>query len=280
MAMHHLNIRCTKWLDIGLFESVIYTRQNHFEVQYLNPIIFYKAIQNSLGSPDKSDVGLDYKLNFLHHLQWYGQVLFDEFNFKNLIRHNGWWANKWAIQTGLKYVDAFSVPNLDLQAEFNLARPYTFTHNDSASTYTHYNQPLGHPLGANFWEVIAIAKYQLLPELKITGKVIYYEKGLDTATANYGGDIFRPYISPTTGGLDVNTEFGNKLGQGIKDRVVLVDILISYQIRHNLYADFNFIFRHSTASEYALKPYEFYEKTGIMFGCGLRYNIPYRGHDY
>lgn len=273
VAMHHLNYRITKFLDIGIFESVTYQRQNNFEVQYLNPIIFYKAIQNQLGSPDKSDVGLDYKLNLFGHIQWYGQVMFDEFNFRNFIKHNGWWANKVAVQTGIKYVDAFTVKDLDLQAEFNVARPYTFTHDVAGTNYSNYNQPLGHPLGANFWEIIGIAKYQILPELSATVKLIYYVKGQDTLGSNYGGNIFNPYVD-TTGALTVYKEYGNTLAQGVKNKVALLDLLLTYQLRHNLFFDLNIIYRHSSA------PVAEYENSGFYGGVGIRLNIPYKGWDF
>jgi hypothetical protein len=206
-------------------------------------------------------------------VQWYGQVLFDEFNFRNLIKHNGWWANKFAIQTGLKYIDAFTVKNLDVQAEFNMARPYTFTHNVAGTNYSNYNQPLGHPLGANFWELVGIAKYQLLPELSINATFIYYIKGQDTSNTNFGGNIFLPYAD-TSGALTVYKEFGNTLTQGVKNRVALLDLLITYQLRHNLFFDLNVVYRHSTAPTVA------YNNNGFYLGVGMRLNIPYKGWDF
>ncbi|NNC95707.1 MAG: hypothetical protein HKN92_09105, partial [Chitinophagales bacterium] len=50
-AFHHLNIDVTPWLDIGVFEGVIFNRSEHFELQYLNPLIFYRSIEQELGSP-------------------------------------------------------------------------------------------------------------------------------------------------------------------------------------------------------------------------------------
>ena len=76
--------------------------------------------------------------------------MLDEFTAKEMFANNGYWANKYGIQLGGKYFDAFGVRNLDLQAELNMVRPYTYSHYDSTSNYTHYNQPLAHPLGADF----------------------------------------------------------------------------------------------------------------------------------
>src|SRR5436190_2718939 len=44
-AMHHLDIAVTKWMNIGVFEGIIFGRKDHFEFSYLNPIIFYRSIE-------------------------------------------------------------------------------------------------------------------------------------------------------------------------------------------------------------------------------------------
>ena len=64
-AMHHLDVNVTKWLNIGLFEGVIFGRKDHFEFGYLNPIIFYRSIEQQNGSYDNSVAGIDFKANML-----------------------------------------------------------------------------------------------------------------------------------------------------------------------------------------------------------------------
>jgi hypothetical protein len=161
-AFHHLTLSATNWLDIGFFEGVIMNRKKQFDIQYLNPIIFYRSIEQSIGSPDNSLIGVDFKANIVRHGQFYGQFLLDEFNFSQFKKK--WWGNKYGFQLGGKYVDVGGIKNLDLQIEFNMVRPYTFTHfrdnKISLANYTNYNQALAHPLGANFREFIAIVKYR------------------------------------------------------------------------------------------------------------------------
>src|SRR5690606_14497165 len=53
-AMHHLSINVTKWLNVGFFEGVIFGRTNRFDFQYLNPLIFYRHIEGTVGSPDNA----------------------------------------------------------------------------------------------------------------------------------------------------------------------------------------------------------------------------------
>jgi hypothetical protein len=129
-----------------------------------------------------------------------------------MIKSDGWRGNKYGIQLGFKYIDI--IRNLDGQMEFNLVRPFTYTH-DGDLNYSNYNQPLGHPLGANFYEVITQLHYQPKPKWTMNLKFIVAKVGDDTTIvnngtvvglSNYGGDILR---------TDAATkEYGNKVGQG------------------------------------------------------------------
>ena len=38
-------------------------------------------------------------------------------NLSEVKAGNGWWGNKYGLQLGAKYIDAFSIKNLDLQLE-------------------------------------------------------------------------------------------------------------------------------------------------------------------
>ena len=143
-----------------------------------------------MGSGDNAFVGLDFKANIAKRFQAYGQVNFDEFVLAEMRAGDGWWANKWSLQLGGKYIDAFGVKNLDLQAETNWIRPFTYSHNDSIGNYTHYNQPLAHPMLSNVQEFIGIARYQPAPKWYLQGKLIAWQQGSDTASKNFGNNIF------------------------------------------------------------------------------------------
>ena len=56
-ALHHLDVAITKWLNIGLFEGIVFGRKDHFEFGYLNPVIFYRSIELQNGSFDNSVAG-------------------------------------------------------------------------------------------------------------------------------------------------------------------------------------------------------------------------------
>ena len=266
-AIHHLSMNVTKWLNIGLFEGVVFGRKNKFDFQYLNPVIFYRHIEGTIGSPDNAVAGFDFKANVAHRLQFYGQFLLDEFILSAVKNNPTSWVNKFAIQGGVKYVDAFGVKNLDLQGETNRVRPFTYSHNDTISNYTHYNQPLAHPLGANFQEFIGIAHYQPAPKWTIDARAIYYYQGLDSTGKNFGGNIFKNYT--TRVGDD-----GFKVGSGAKATCFNGTVLVSYELRQNLFLDASFQNR----------TYKIANQTGqsntTLVTAGIRLNMFKRVYDF
>ena len=237
-AMHHLDIAVSKRVNIGLFEGVVFGRRDKFDFGYLNPVIFYRSIEQQNGSFDNSVVGLDFKANLPHRLQVYGQLSLDEFKLSEIKNNKGWWANKWGIQLGAKYIDAFGIPNLDLQVEHNRVRPFTYSHRDSIANYTHYNQPLAHPLMANFQEFMGVARYQPAPKWLAVAKLMYYQQGRDSSAASYGSNIFLPNTPPYR-----TSEYGFNIGSGWKTNVFYASLLLSYEFRENLFVELNALYR-------------------------------------
>ncbi len=263
-ALHHLDVALAKWLNLGLFEGVIFGRTNRFEFGYMVPVIFYRSVERNLGSPDNSIVGMYFKANVAKTAQLYGQLLLDEFKLSEMTANKGWWANKFGYQLGAKYIDAFTIKNLDLQLEWNRVRPFTYTHYDSVANYTHYNQPLAHPLMANFNEWTGVLRYRPMPRLMIEGRAIYYSQGLDsTSNQNFGSNIFLP---STLGRPNDN---GFYVGSGWKTDVALANLLVSYELKENLFIDADFQMRKQ---KYAAPPAAA-TKTSTVFSLGMRWNM-------
>ncbi len=275
-ALHHLSINIGKRLNIGLFESVMFSADDsigsrEFRLDYLNPIIFYRAIEQQNGSSDNVLLGLDFKWNAVKKLSFYGQVMLDEFVISNVRAGNGWWANKYGLQGGAKYIDAFGVSNLDLQGEINMVRPYTYSHNSQYGSYTSYRQPIAHPLGANFTEVVGILRYQPLPRLTLKGKLSFSKIGRDSVATytNVGSDLLK-----NNSNRDPMKDFGNTLGQGISNNIVFGTFTASWQVRHNLFIDGQVIIRRSES------PLLFYNNNTTITSLALRWNIPQRLYEF
>ena len=270
-VVHHLSFDATKWLNLGLYENIVYSRAQYFDFSYLNPVIFLVAAQQENGSPDKTTAGLDFKANIAHSFQFYGQLIIDEFVLDQ-IRHysRGWWGNKQGLQLGAKYINAFGLKNLDLQLETNIVRPYTYAHSDSVSSFSHYNQPMAHPLGANFGEVIAIARYQPAYRWNVEGKIIYYKQGVDSAGVNFGSNILENYNTRPR-------DYGFSIGSGIPAKCINISGLVSWECRENLFLELSAMYRKYSVND----PSGVYKSSNsTTITAGIRMNMFRRQYDY
>lgn len=272
-AMHHLSVNISKNFNIGLFETIMFARNDtvntngssgNFDLNYLNPIIFYRSAEQQLGSPDNALLGMDFKWNFLKHFSLYGQVVIDELVISEVRSGKGWWANKQAGQLGLLYIDALGVDNLDLRGEVNVVRPYMYRHNFKYRNFTNYNQALAHPTGANFYEFIGVARYQPAKRVNLTAKLLYTRYGADSTSTNWGKDIFTNQT--------FQQEFGNKIAQGISTNLLYADFNISYQLRHNMFIDLQATLRQETNAIIATR--------NLMGTLSFRWNIPRRLYEF
>jgi len=281
VAFHHVSINIGKKFNLGLFESVVFAPKDSinsgtFELNYLNPVIFYRAIEQQNGSADNVIIGMDWKWIARKRLSFYGQLVLDEFVLANVRAGNGWWANKFAVQGGMKYIDVAGIRNLDLQLEGNVVRPYTYSHANQFTSYTHFMQPIAHPLGANFYELAAIIRYQPLPKLNLTVKSFYAQTGRDEATEsialgapylNWGGDLNKSYHTR-------QQEFNNKIGQGYDNTIIYSDLLASYMLRHNFFIDLRQTFRSSKSPNF------YFNNNTTLTSVALRWNIAARSNDF
>ena len=268
VTMHHLSWQATRWLNIGFFEAVVFGRPNRYDFSYLNPIIFYRSIEQQNGSPDNANVGMDFKANIAKRVQLYGQLLLDEFKLSEVRGGNGWWGNKYGLQLGGKYVDVAGIKNLDIQGELNIVRPFTYSFRDSVANYMHYNQPLAHPRGANFIEAVGIARYQPHPKLTLQGKLIVWKQGLDSAGINFGS---RPASLYTTRPFD----YGWDIGEGRASSGVNASLWAGYELKENLFIDASLMLRNLDVPDDAR-----ITRNSTIFSLGLRMNMFRREYDY
>lgn len=272
MAFHQASFNIGKKFNLGVFESVVFSAEDSvsgggFDIGYLNPVIFYRAIEQQFGSSDNVIVGLDFKWNAAKRLSFYGQLVIDEFLLDRVKEGNGWWANKFAFQTGLKYIDVGGIQNLDLQLETNIVRPYTYSHNTQFGSYSNYRQSNAHPLGANFTEAIAIVRYQPKPRLNLTAKAFYAKIGRDTVGVNWGSDMLK-------GNQTREQDFDNKIGQGISNEISYLDLNASFMLRHNLFIDLRQVLRLSKS------PVSVFDSNTSITSLALRLNIARRQYDF
>ncbi|HZW63119.1 MAG TPA: gliding motility protein RemB [Flavobacteriaceae bacterium] len=271
MATHYLSWNLSKRFNLGLFESVVWSNTNNrgFDINYLNPIIFFRAIEFETGQgAGNAILGLSGKYKWNDNIHLYGQFILDEFSLDAVKAQNKNWKNKYGYQLGAKYYHAFKVQNLMLQAEYNRVRPYTYSHNTIIHNYGHNNQSMAHLWGANFSELILIGRYYY-KRWQADAKIVLGTRGFDfnteTDTFSYGADIYRNYN-------DRPFDTGVEVGQGIKTNTFNAELQAAYIVNTatNLRLFANLSFRDFTPD--AQTPTTFKSNT-TWFTLGLRTDL-------
>lgn len=217
-TFNYLSIIPVKGLEIGLFEGTIWkagnSRSNQWNLNHFIPVIGLNTIRYSLFSDNNVLTGLDIRYSVTNSVQLYGQFMLDDIHLKEL-KNKGYLKNKYGYQAGIKYWDMFGLQNLNLQLEYNRVRPYSYAHKDPLQSYTHYNQSLAHPLGANFSEVLSILSYRYR-RIRAEVNFSYALAGADTSASHWGQDIF---ISDTKAQNGYNS-YNNTMLQGVRTEIM------------------------------------------------------------
>jgi hypothetical protein len=245
VSSHYLSLALTPRLHIGLYEAVVYgdsLGNRGFDANYLNPVILYRPIEYALGSDD-GNVLLGFDLSYEISDAWlvYGQLAIDEFLFAEVFGGNGWWGNKAGKQLGVRYRQRLAPGRgIDVIAEYNQARPYTYAHDRVVQNYGHYNQPLAHPLGANFREGVLRVEYQRERWFGLA-HLAYQVQGRDTLNSNWGADVFQ-----TTDTREQNN--GNRIGQGVDTDNLFAELRIGFLLNpaSNLRLEASYVIRNFT----------------------------------
>ncbi len=274
-AMHYLGFKPRDNIELGIFEAVVFSRENQFELQYLNPVILYRTVEFLLDSPDNVIIGLNGKINVARKWRLYAQAVVDEFKFGEITAGDGWWGNKYGVQIGLKMFDVGGIDNLDAFVEYNMVRPFTFSHTASldsfdeisVANYGHYLQPLAHPLGSNFSEWILAVNYRPASRIYFGARFFYAQKGENSGNINFGGNIF----TPNTTRVD---DYGHALHQGISNTITTWKLEGSFEIFHNMFIDAQIILRNQDSDDVSANLRTNSFMTGFRFNIG-NYKIDY-----
>lgn len=270
LAFHHLNIKVKPNLHIGLFESVMYgDSTGGLKVEYMNPVIFYRSVEQQNGSEDNAIIGMDFKWNIRDRFSLYGQLSIDELVVSRAFSGDGWWGNKQGFQLGGKYADAFGFKDFIIQAELNKVRPYMYAHEDGYTSYSHYNLALAHPLGANFTEYIGRARYRVNDHWNFEMRAMKATYGNDIGSANYGRDILKDYTRrvPNPMNPSRNLDEGNSHLQGNKTELMMLFGRASYMWKHNLFVDIDATLRNEKDTNGVI------DTSSGVFGISLRWNV-------
>ena len=272
MANHYLSWNVSNKLNLGFFESVVWTDTNNrgFDINFVNPIIFYRSVEFSSSSRSGNALlGMSGKYKWNNNVNLYAQFLLDEFSVGDMAGGENSWKNKFGYQLGAKYFNAFKIKDLLLQLEYNHVRPYVYSHSAVITNYGHNNQSIGHQWGGNFEEFVAIGRYHK-GRYYADAKFTVGKRGLDFDTAedsyNYGGNIYKSY--------DVGRPYdkGVKVGQGNKTNVFIADIQGGYVVNPmtNLKFFGSFLYRNFDPTQETATTFK---QSTTWFTIGLRSDI-------
>ncbi len=194
-AIHYFSWNAHPRINLSIFEAIMFDQGNEayprgFDLNYVNPIIFYRPVEFNQGSPDNALLGASLNVKAGRNTTIYSQFVLDEFLMFHVRYGTGWYANKQALQLGAIARNAFKIDGLTLRGEWNYVRPFMYTHINNFQNYAHFGQPLAHPHGSNVHEVIA--HVELEQERLLYGvRASMAWLGADSVDS-YGNNIFRP----------------------------------------------------------------------------------------
>ena len=190
-AMHRFAVR-PKWGEIGLWEGIIYSKRN-IDLEYLNPLSFFKSVEHSLRDRDNSLMGADITLRPFKRVELKGTFILDDVIFGKVGDH--YWSNKYAWNLGAWYSP--DMP-LDFGLEYARVEPYAFSHFDSLNCYSNDGRLLGLGMDPNSEKYSLVVRYwmhggkyplSLKVDLTRHGANEYNPDG--TLARNVGGDFRR-----------------------------------------------------------------------------------------
>jgi hypothetical protein len=161
-SFHYAAYRFNKYVTLGLFQGIIWQRMDStgtlpFNFNYVNPLIFVNAAQYGFDNKNNLLMGSTAKINLPLKITLYGQVALTGTNFQT------------AWQAGIKYS---GIKNLFLLAEYNSSASNTYKSRTAFQHYSHYYEPLAHPYGNDFSELVFMVQYNF-KRIFVDSKFIY-----------------------------------------------------------------------------------------------------------
>jgi hypothetical protein len=262
-TIHYLGFN-TKKLQVGLFDEVTWLAKDTnfnrgFDLQYLNPLIFIRPLEFTVGSPDNAMIGFNLKYKIYKSGFIYGQLALDDLNLKTSLDHHAQhYGNKYALQLGIWNNDFLHIKDLSWRLEWNGVRPYTYGHGVGGNislNYTNYYQSLTDPFGANFNEFISMLNYTNARWYGVLENVYTIRGENPGVPYNNGEDLW--------GGENGIPTFGSKTMQGIKTKYSFNQLTLGYLINpaNRLGVEANVAYRSRKSS--IVDQSEFYFSFGI-----------------
>lgn len=239
---HYLDWNVSNRVSFGFFNAVISPEadaagnRRGFDLNFINPIVFSSSLGPSRQPKDNTLIGFTGKYKILDKTALYAQLLLDRFKASDFFSGNNA-DNTNGLQVGIRGADLLEVKRFNYIFEFNTVKPYTYQNTNSISSYAFYGDPLAHPYGANFRELLGILNYSF-GRIDLQGQLNYAKYGLDATTViNNGKIVTKPFVPAD------NTT--TTIGQGISTNLYYAEGTVSFLInpKYNLRFELSGLYR-------------------------------------
>lgn len=239
-TFHSLSLNISNRLNLTAFESIIFSRDSlgmqksqidrpALEPAFLNPVILFQPLEEDLGDLGNAMFGIGGHWRPFKGGKFYGQFLLDEFAIKDYVSNNNSWTKKYALLFGIHLAN---IPQSDIKIEFSRVRPYTYSHHSGQTNYVHFNSYLGHPLGANFQNLMLVYSLTLPQSLNVSFVGALTKRGRNDVS-NTGGD---PLVDYTSRYADENVD----MFSGIEVSEQWIEVRLTKEVLPNFFAVLQF----------------------------------------
>jgi len=174
-SFHTLTYRPHKQIELSWFEGLVWDQGNSDRLSAL-PIGFYNpliGLNTAFQNKNKQSLVTGFNLKAIYNtMKFYGQLGYS----KGVM-----------FQAGIKYFDVAGIKGLDIRLEYNKLGDLDYKHTLDRISYSNYNQPLAHTLGAGVTEFLMRINYKY-KRIYASVNANYSVRKLDST--GYSNDLF------------------------------------------------------------------------------------------
>ncbi len=226
LTMHRLSIK-PEWGEFAVWEGIVYSKRG-IDVNYLNPLSFYKSLEHYLRDRDNSLLGFDFTVRPVKNIELKGTFILDDIIYRRIGKN--YWSNKTAWNAGILYSPKLPI---DLGFEYSRIEPYTFSHFDILNNYTNDRHLLNSGMQPNSDQFAGIIRFWWGEKIPLKFKVAYIRHGENIYDEN--GKLIRNVGGDFNNARYINdSEFVYFL-DGIRNDVIACEFNIGYEIFRDCY---------------------------------------------
>ena len=244
IASHRLEFNIGSRFRLGLGEAIVYSRQPP-SLALMNPLAFLTSTDQSIQLPvdnsHKKHIWIDAEAFPWRKIRFNGTLMIDDLNFGTLgntdVSGND---NKFGVQGGVLWQDAFAVNNFLLSLEYTRIGPFVGAHREIVSTYTNWGLPLGQALQPNSDDWTLLSEFDLSPRVSLSGKFQFQRTGENIL--DQSGNIVFNAGSDLLNGEGDNVH-PNVFLEGLRVNRFLATIGMTWQPVRQYFLEFTYFYR-------------------------------------